>query len=89
MAMVMTPTLLKKICKDSGCYSTPSINDKLYLHYKGFRNIENLDEYTGVKALWLEGNGFAKIEGLNSMIQLKSAYLHENMIDKFAFYPSA
>lgn len=77
----MTKPLLKKLCKDNGLYGTPSVNDKLYLHYKGFRRIENLEEYTGVKAIWLEGNGLPKIEGLQNMTMLRSLYLHENMIE--------
>ena len=66
----------------SGLYSTPSINDKIYLHYKGFKRIENLDEYTGLKAIWLEGNGFTKIEGLEHQRLLRSLFLHENIIEK-------
>lgn len=81
MAAQMTKPFLKKLCKDTGLYGTPSVNDKLYLHYKGFRNIENLEEYTGVKALWLEGNGLPKIEGLQNMTLLRSLYIHENMIE--------
>ena len=61
--MEMTKESLKKLCKADGLYGTPHINDKIYLHYKGFRTIENLDEYTGLKAIWLEGNGFDKIQG--------------------------
>lgn len=30
----MEKALLKKICRDTDLYVTPSINDKLYLHYK-------------------------------------------------------
>lgn len=78
----MTKPLLKKLCKDTGLYGTPSVNDKLYLHYKGFRTIENLEEYTGVKAIWLEGNGLPKIEGLQNMTLLRSLYIHENMIER-------
>lgn len=30
----MEKPLLKKLCRDMDLYVTPSINDKLYLHYK-------------------------------------------------------
>lgn len=109
----MTPRELKRICRDLNLYSTPELNDKIYLHYKGeaamrhvargsgrqggapllstgcagrscslsaaaasahplplltplisphsaatgFKKIENLDEYTGLKVIYLEGNG--------------------------------
>ena len=59
MATEMTKKLLRKICIEHHpeCYSTPAYNEKLYLHYKGFTKIQNLEEYTGLKVLWLEGNG--------------------------------
>ena len=41
-------------------YSTPEINDKLYLQYKGWSKVENMDEYTGLRCLWLEGNGLRR-----------------------------
>lgn len=78
----MTKPLLRKLCKDDGLYTTPSINDKIYLHYKGFSEIKNLDEYTGLKALWLEGNGLAKITGLENLRMLRTLYLHENLIER-------
>ena len=65
--MDMTPACIKQSCKDNSLYGTPHLNDRLYLHYKGFKCISGLDEYTGVKCLWLEGNGFDKIEGLNNL----------------------
>ena len=78
----MTKPNLKKLCKDQGLYTTPSINDKLYLHYKGFKEIANLEEYTGLKALWLEGNGLFTIQGLEHQKDLRTLYLHENIIEK-------
>jgi dynein assembly factor 1 len=82
MSVEMEPKLLKKLCKENGLYTTPSINDKLYLHYKGFPRIQNLEAYTGLKALWLEGNGLTKIEGLTGQTELRSLFLHENVFEK-------
>ncbi|DBA05014.1 TPA: hypothetical protein N0F65_007016 [Lagenidium giganteum] len=78
----MEKALLKKICRDLDLYVTPSVNDKLYLHYRGFRSIKNLDEYVNLKVLWLEGNGLYRIEGLENQTQLRTLYLHENLIQK-------
>ena len=78
----MTAALLKKYCKDNGLYSTPSINDKIYLHYKGFRCIQNLGEYINLKCIWLEGNGLSRIEGLEKLTILRTLFLQENIIEK-------
>jgi len=46
MANEMTKELLKAHCKEQGGYTTASLNDKLFLHFKGFDRIQNLEEYT-------------------------------------------
>jgi dynein assembly factor 1 len=50
---VITKQFLKKLCKTDfkNYYSTPALNDILYLHYKGFNKIDNLEEYTGMGCL--------------------------------------
>lgn len=78
----ITPALLKKVSKEQNLYTTSELNDKLYLHYRGFDKIEGLDGWTGLKALWLEGNGFAKIEGLEALADLRCVYLQQNCIRK-------
>lgn len=78
----ITPQELKRICKELKLYSTPELNDKLYLHYKGYTRIENLDPYTGLKVIYLEGNGFTKIEGLDKLTEIRCLYLQENCITR-------
>lgn len=79
--MELTPAYLRKLCREHKLYGLPSLNDKLYLHYKGLSKIQCLDEYTGLRALWLEGNGLGKIEGLDSLKELRTLFLHENALD--------
>ena len=78
----MNNASLREIIKKDNLYLTAELNDKLYLHYKGFKSIQNLEDYTGLKVLWLEGNGLDKIENLTNQRNLRTLYLHENLISK-------
>lgn len=63
---IVTEAYLRELCEANGQYATPILNDTLYLHFKGFRKIENLESYTNLKSIWLECNGITQISGLEN-----------------------
>ena len=79
---VMTKRGIRKIALEHSGFSTPSLNDQLYLHYKGYQKIENLEEYCNLKALWLDSNGIEKIENLNTLTILRCLFLQRNLISR-------
>ena len=56
--VIMTLPFLKDLCENNQGYSTPYLNDTLYLGYKGFAKIQNLEAFKNVKCLYLENNGW-------------------------------
>ena len=73
----------KILCSDfKQYYRTHELNEIFYLHYKGFKKIQNLETFVNLKVLYLEGNAISKIEGLDKLVNLTSLYLHENCIEK-------
>jgi dynein assembly factor 1, axonemal len=77
--MEMTKKALLDICKQNDLYRTPSLNDKMYANFQAFIQIANLEEYTGLKALFLEGNALVSLEGLPTLPHLKCMCGAENI----------
>ncbi|CAD8095843.1 unnamed protein product [Paramecium sonneborni] len=80
--LIMNLKNLKIICEREGLYQNPENNDTLYLHFKGFDKIQNLEPYFNLVALWLNNNALQKIEGLSELKKLISLFLNHNLIDK-------
>lgn len=82
--MRISEKYLKKLFRDNYglYYNTFELNEKLYLHYKGFKKIENLHRFPDLKCIYLEGNGLTKIEGFDTNHKLRSVYIHENLFEK-------
>ena len=76
----MTKKVLLESCLANDGYELPELNDNLYLHFRGFQRIENLEEYTGLKGLWLEANGLSVVENLGHLHQLRCLFLSRNLI---------
>ncbi len=63
----MTVESILESCKEHDGYVTPELNEVLYLHFKGYRQIKNLEPFTAVKALYLESNGLTEVRVCISM----------------------
>jgi len=81
MAAIMTHESIKESCVENGGYRTACLNEKLYLHFKGYLRIENLDEYTAARCIWLEANGLQEIENLEPCKDtLRQLFIQQNCI---------
>mmetsp|Transcript_3447 Transcript_3447/g.8106 ORF Transcript_3447/g.8106 Transcript_3447/m.8106 type:complete len:559 (-) Transcript_3447:211-1887(-) len=78
----LTKEKIKKLLRSDRklYYSTPQLNEKIYLHFGGYTKIENLEEFTEMRAMYLESNAIEKIEGLESMKKLRSLFIQENCL---------
>lgn len=78
----MTIRTLTYFCEKEGLFSTPELNEKLYLQYKGFLKMdpETLAQYRGLVALWLNNNAISQIQGLDTLLGLTSLALNNNSI---------
>lgn len=80
----MTKAELRKIVDSDKriYYRTEELNDKLFIHYKGWRALQSLEGWTGLKALYAECNAFDRIQGLQCCRSLRSLFLQENCIHR-------
>jgi dynein assembly factor 1 len=76
----MSRDAIRFCIKRKELYESPGLNERLYLHNKGFTEIRNLEPFTEVSSLFLEGNELTKIDGLSAQKQLQSLYLQKNKI---------
>ncbi|CAK8993646.1 unnamed protein product [Durusdinium trenchii] len=80
----MTKEELKKLIDSDRrmYYRSEELNDKLFIQYKGWKELKNLEGWTGLRALYGECNAFDRISGLSSCRNLRSLFLQENCIKK-------
>jgi hypothetical protein len=78
----ITPQSLKKLCKSLRLYtSCPELNEVIHLHQKGIQKIQNLEEYKGLRTLYLECNAVSKMENLEPLVNLRCLYLNQNLVE--------
>ena len=67
----MDKAALVALCVKHQGYRTPNLNERLYANFQGYTAIGGLEEYTALKALFLEGNVLESLEGLPPLPDLK------------------
>ena len=77
---IITEDFCKKLCYYNGGYDSAKLNVNLYLHFQGFRKIQNLENFINLQVLYLENNSISKIEGLDKLVNLTCLYLQNNYI---------
>ena len=81
---ILTNKFLRELFKKEHrkYYRTPSLNDKLFLHFKGFHKIKNMAQFTDLKCLYFEANGCESLKGLEQNTMMRSLFVQENCIEK-------
>ncbi|KPA81555.1 hypothetical protein ABB37_03899 [Leptomonas pyrrhocoris] len=87
-AVVMTEKLIIEQCKKHDGYSTPELNERLYLHHFGFSRLTGLQAFTGCTVLYLSHNALSRLDGLAALTQLDSLYLSCNALTGLESLPS-
>jgi Leucine Rich repeats (2 copies) len=76
----MNPGIPEKSYK----YSTPHLNDSLFLNTLRLESIPALDSYFNLKCLYLNNNSLTEISGLNCLKKLRTLHLNNNSITKIS-----
>ncbi|RNF12217.1 putative dynein assembly factor 1, axonemal-like [Trypanosoma conorhini] len=84
----MTEEAILRRCKAHQGYTTPELNEKLYLHYVGFRKIASLESFHHCTVLYLNNNAIDSLEGLHPLRQLHSLYLSNNALQDCRSLPA-
>ena len=77
---IITENFCRKLSHYNGGYDTPDYIKNLYLHFQGFKKIQNLESFINLQILYLENNSINKIEGLDKLKDLRCLYLQNNYI---------
>uniref|UniRef100_A0A674PKQ5 Uncharacterized protein n=1 Tax=Takifugu rubripes TaxID=31033 RepID=A0A674PKQ5_TAKRU len=78
----MTKKFLRDHCKQLNLYLCPRLNDTLYLHFNDFSTIENLEDLTELRCLYLQGNRIQILTVLQAVPNLKVLNLIGNEVVK-------
>jgi len=80
--MRMTKEAIRLCIKRKDLCDNPELNERVYLHNKGFVEIRNLEKYTQLRDLFIEGNELTKIENLDAQKRLRHLNLQKNKLER-------
>ncbi|CCW69912.1 unnamed protein product [Phytomonas sp. Hart1] len=84
-----TEDVIRRACKKHNGYSTPDLNEKLYLNHLGLSGLSSaFSLYVNCTALYLNHNALHDLTDLGCLINLKSLYLSFNALDSSSSWPT-
>lgn len=90
-ATTMTEAVIVQQCKRHNGYSTPELNERLYLHHLGVAELNGLAAFTGCVVLYIDHNALSDLSGLAPLTRLDSLYVSCNALaslDSLPLLPS-
>lgn len=84
----MTEEFIVAQCKKHNGYSTPELNEKLYLHHFGFAHLNGLNAFTGCTVVYLSHNALSSLDGLAALTHLDSLYASCNALSNLDSLPA-
>ena len=85
---MMTNEAIRLCIKRKELYENPDQIERLYLHNKGFVEIQNLSKFTQVRHLFLEGNALKTVTNIDDQKLLQSLYLQNNKLGAYGMNSS-
>lgn len=83
----LSESFILKRCKVNGGYSSPELNEKIYLPNLSISRLGGFSAFTGCRVLYLQYNAISDLSALAHLLQLDSLYVSHNALQDLHSLP--